>query len=113
MARLLILNADKIPDAKVDIKESENKSNDKSNSGLRIFTPKSLMKNCPDLLTAASKYGWPTLKELKGAIIIVLTGDQPEVAERKVIYSTTNPSERMCFVDRSFLSNFIYDSMAF
>jgi len=72
----------------------------------RLFTPGDLMKDACNLVEGAKKYGWPTLQELKNKFIIVITGADAmpgglssHVRKRRQIYASTEPQNRMCFVD--------------
>jgi hypothetical protein len=62
----------------------------------KLFTPGELIGDQPDLVRAVRDHGWPSLAELRGRFIFVLSGDETS----KLFYSTWYPSERLCFADR-------------
>lgn len=68
----------------------------------KLFTPGDMMKrgSGDSLVAVAAKAGWPTLKELQGKFIVVITGGDSETrGERKKHYAR-NPELRMAFVDK-------------
>lgn len=60
-----------------------------------FFKPADLIGDCANLYEGAIINGWPTLKQLRGKFILVLTGD----ADSKKNYANHNPKERLCFAD--------------
>lgn len=70
----------------------------------RLYKPAALMGKGWDLVSGAMSNGWPALSVLRNRFIFVLTGsdnDNNVVAKRKAVYSTGDPRNRLCFVDRS------------
>jgi len=67
----------------------------------RIFKPSELQRDAPNLLEGARQYGWPTLGELRGRFILCFSGEDSSkvVLEHKRVYATTDPPERLAFVD--------------
>lgn len=67
----------------------------------RIFTPAELQRDAETLLDGARRYGWPTLGQLRGKFIICFSGEDldPKVYAHKEGYATTDPAERLAFVD--------------
>jgi|GEM_PF-3122145 len=66
-----------------------------------IYSPGMLQGTSPNLLAGARANGWPTLGQLAGKFILVFTGADGDsaVARRRTYYSTTNPTQRLAFVD--------------
>jgi len=64
-----------------------------------LFSPKEIQGGNSSLLVSVKNYGWPTLKQLEGKFIIVLSGDETSstVQRRRSIYSSS--SNRVAFVD--------------
>lgn len=65
----------------------------------KFYTPAEMLARsagAKDLVSAAEKAGWPTLGELKGKFILVITGGE---GSRKEYYSS-RPKETLAFVDR-------------
>ncbi|MFT4551947.1 MAG: hypothetical protein ACI9S8_000568 [Chlamydiales bacterium] len=67
----------------------------------KIFTPAYLQRDASSLLSAVQQYGWPTLEELRGNFIVVLTGDDSNrlVSLRRMVYTYNEPYRRLAFVD--------------
>lgn len=67
----------------------------------RIFTPAYLQRDASSLLSAVQQYGWPTLEDLRGNFIIVLTGDDSNrlVSLRRMVYTYNEAYKRLAFVD--------------
>lgn len=63
-----------------------------------MYTPGELMGKESNLSMGAKKNGWPTLTQLKGKFIVVLTGEE----EYKSRYAKTEPKKRLCFADKDF-----------
>lgn len=61
-----------------------------------VYRPVELMRNEPSVPAGAAKYGWPTLNQLRGKFIVVLSGD----GDAKATYAADRPRERLCFADR-------------
>ena len=60
----------------------------------RVFSPTDLMGSARSLVAGAMASGWPTLDELRGRFILVLSGDEPT----KASYASSS-RERRCFAD--------------
>ena len=58
--------------------------------------------NQPTLRAGLRKHGWPTLEDLCGKFIVVFSGDDrdADVFRRKLVYVTTEPTQRLAFADR-------------
>lgn len=67
----------------------------------KIFTPAYLQRDASSLLAAVHQYGWPTLEELRGNFIVVLTGDDSNrlVSRRRMVYTYNEAYKRLAFVD--------------
>ncbi len=66
----------------------------------RLFKPAELMRDAPDLVQGAQKYGWPCLRQLRGKIIVCFTGSgEDSTGRRKAFYAGYQPKERLAFVD--------------
>lgn len=78
----------------------------------KFFTPRDMLQRGRafgagnDLVTAAQKAGWPALGELRDRFIVVITGDDGDLADsgnvtgrRKERYAS-DPATRIAFVDR-------------
>ena len=61
----------------------------------RLFTPAELMGSASSLVAGAMASGWPTLEELRGRFILVLSGDEPT----KASYAGSGRN-RLCFADQ-------------
>ena len=61
-----------------------------------VYRPGELMGNEPNLAAGAQKNGWPTIDQLRGKFLFVVTGG----AQAKDRYSRTAPRERLCFADK-------------
>ena len=61
----------------------------------RLFTPAELMGSASSLVAGAMASGWPTLEELRGHFILVLSGDEPT----KASYAGSGRN-RLCFADQ-------------
>jgi len=61
----------------------------------RVFTPADLMGSAPSLVAGAMATGWPTLEELRGRFVLVLSGDEPT----KASYARSGRG-RLCFADQ-------------
>jgi hypothetical protein len=66
-----------------------------------LYSPGMLQGSAPNLLAGARANGWPTLGQLTNKFILVFTGADGDqaVARRRTYYSTTNPTQRLAFVD--------------
>ncbi|MBI4606055.1 MAG: hypothetical protein HY721_29160 [Planctomycetes bacterium] len=66
-----------------------------------IFRPADLQRDAPTLLEGARRHGWPALRELRGRFILVFSGGDGDgpVARRRKAYLTSEPKERLAFVD--------------
>lgn len=62
-----------------------------------VYRPADLMGSQPTVPDGARANGWPTLSALGGKFIIVLSG----LADAKASYAKDNPSQRLCFADKS------------
>lgn len=62
-----------------------------------IYAPGELMGDAPDLAAGARQNGWPTLGDLRGKFIVVLTGGESDKSK----YADTDPRRRQCFADKS------------
>lgn len=60
-----------------------------------FFKPADLIGDCQNLYEGAIINGWPTLAQLRGKFILVLTGD----GESKKNYANYAPKHRLCFAD--------------
>lgn len=61
-----------------------------------IYRPADLMREASSVPQGALDYGWPTLNELRGKFIIVLSGD----SDAKTKYADDDPRVRLCFADK-------------
>jgi hypothetical protein len=61
----------------------------------RLFTPAELMGSASSLVAGAMASGWPTLEDLRGRFILVLSGDEPT----KASYAGSGRN-RLCFADQ-------------
>jgi Phosphoinositide phospholipase C, Ca2+-dependent len=61
----------------------------------RLFTPAELRGSASSLVAGAMATGWPSLEELRGRFILVLSGDEPT----KASYASSS-RHRLCFADR-------------
>jgi hypothetical protein len=64
--------------------------------GRPIYRPGELMGAQSSVPNGARAYGWPTLNQLRGKFIVVLSGD----SDAKAAYSNEDPRERLCFADK-------------
>lgn len=62
-----------------------------------LYQPADLMGDQASVRDGALVHGWPTLGELRGKFIIVLSGDD----EAKQLYAADDPRNRLCFSDKS------------
>jgi hypothetical protein len=62
--------------------------------GERVFTPAELMGSARSLVAGAMASGWPSLDDLRGRFILVLSGDEPT----KASYARSS-RQRLCFAD--------------
>lgn len=70
----------------------------------RLFTPGGIMDRGggEDLLESARSAGWPTIGELRGRFIVVLTGgDGGAPGRRRAAYAAREPRDSLAFVDMS------------
>ena len=67
----------------------------RSSSVVTGFTPAELMGSASSLVAGAMASGWPTLEELRGRFILVLSGDEPT----KASYAGSGRN-RLCFADQ-------------
>lgn len=63
-----------------------------------LYRPVELMGSQSNLENGARYNGWPTLNDLRGKFIVVLSGD----SGAKDAYAHDNPRERVCFADKDF-----------
>lgn len=61
----------------------------------RVFAPAELMGSAPSLVAGAMATGWPSLDELRGRFVLVLSGDE----RTKASYSRSG-RHRLCFADK-------------
>jgi hypothetical protein len=61
----------------------------------RVFTPAELQGEASSLVAGAMATGWPSLEELRGRFILVLSGDEPT----KASYARSARG-RLCFADQ-------------
>ena len=61
----------------------------------RVFTPAELMGSGRSLVAGAMASGWPSLEELRGRFVLVLSGDEPT----KASYARSG-RQRVCFAVR-------------
>lgn len=62
-----------------------------------VYRPGDLMGAQPSVPDGARVNGWPTLAELRGTFIVVLSGDN----DAKAAYASDDPRARLCFADKS------------
>lgn len=62
-----------------------------------VYRPVDLMGSQPSVPQGARVNGWPTLAQLAGTFIIVLSGD----SDAKAAYAADDPRNRLCFADKS------------
>lgn len=67
----------------------------------RIYRPAFLLRDASNLLEGVKKYGWPSLEDLRGNFIVVLSGDDSKrlVSRRRMVYTYMEPYKRLAFVD--------------
>ncbi|MEJ2540487.1 MAG: Ca2+-dependent phosphoinositide-specific phospholipase C [Gemmatimonadota bacterium] len=61
----------------------------------RLYRPRDVMGDHPDVVRGARAGGWATFKDLRGKVILCLSGK----ADRKKTYANHEPAERVCFAD--------------
>jgi FAD/FMN-containing dehydrogenase len=61
----------------------------------RIYRPREVIGDREDLVRGARAGGWATFRELRGKVILILSGKE----ERKATYADHEPRERVCFAD--------------
>ena len=61
----------------------------------RIYRPKEVIGDHEDVVRGARAGGWATFRELRGKVILILSGKE----HRKKAYADHDPRERLCFVD--------------
>ncbi len=61
----------------------------------RIYRPGAVMGDKPDVIRGAQAGNWATFRELRGKVILCLSGE----ADRKHAYANHEPKKRVCFAD--------------
>ncbi len=60
-----------------------------------LFKPSAILEQGDNLLNSVNRKGWPILGDLKGLMILCLSGTE----DWKSYYSKTSPADRLCFAD--------------